>query len=214
VRYFVFLKNDRKIAHKTLCNYYAGLKKFYKVNDIVINDHKVTRYFGEKKRTVKDVAYTHEEIQQMLKFCNERMKMIILLMSSTGMRLGAITDLKLKHLEKIENSYKFTIYENAQEEYTTFCTPECAEAIDTYLDYRKRFGEPLGPESPLLRENFDPNDKIAVKYPRQIKSDTIGKLIIHILEISGLRQPNKSGRYKRQPKSRTHGFRKFANTLN
>jgi hypothetical protein len=38
--------------------------------------------------------------------------------------------LRLRHLEKIDNIYKFTIYENSNEEYIAFCTPECADAID------------------------------------------------------------------------------------
>jgi hypothetical protein len=35
--------------------------------------------------------------------------------------------LKIKHLQNIEqyNLYKITVYENEEEEYITFCTPEC-----------------------------------------------------------------------------------------
>ena len=36
-----------------------------------------------------------------------------------------------------------------------FCTPECAKAIDTYLEFRERCGEKIGPDSPLFRKDFD-----------------------------------------------------------
>jgi hypothetical protein len=55
--------------------------------------------------------------------------------------------LKLKHAQRIDNLYKFIIYEG-DEEYFTLCTPECAHAIDQYLQYRERFGEKIGPNSP------------------------------------------------------------------
>jgi hypothetical protein len=51
------------------------------------------------------------------------------------MRIGAINILKIKHLQNIEqyNLYKITVYENEEEdEYTTFCTPECKMAIDSF----------------------------------------------------------------------------------
>jgi hypothetical protein len=64
------------------------------------------------------------------------MKNIILLMASSGLRVGAIPLLKLRHLEKIDSIYKITVYEGANEQYYTVCTPECASFIDAYLQYR------------------------------------------------------------------------------
>lgn len=53
----------------------------------------------EPKRAIKDRAYTHEEIGKMLEIADERMRAVILLLASTGMRIGAIPTLKLKNLE-------------------------------------------------------------------------------------------------------------------
>ena len=50
----------------------------------------------------------------MLRTANDpRAKIIILLISSSGMRLGAIPQLKLRNLERIEkyNLYKINVYE-------------------------------------------------------------------------------------------------------
>jgi hypothetical protein len=55
-----------------------------------------------------------------------------LTLSSTGIRIGALSLLKLRDLQKIYSVYKFTIYENTKDEYFICCTPECAAAIDQY----------------------------------------------------------------------------------
>ncbi len=47
------------------------------------------------------------------------------------MRIGAIPGLRLRNLEKVESDYdiyKITVYEGFNEEYITFCTPECTRA--------------------------------------------------------------------------------------
>ena len=53
---------------------------------------------GEKNT---DKGYTHEEIKKLLDVANLRMKSVVLLMASTGIRIGAIPDLQLKHLHSL-----------------------------------------------------------------------------------------------------------------
>jgi hypothetical protein len=52
------------------------------------------------------------------------MRTVILLLSSTGVRIGAIPSLRLRNIEKVMTDsglsiYKIIVYENEQEEYTT-----------------------------------------------------------------------------------------------
>ncbi len=46
--------------------------------------------------------------------------------------------------------YKVQVYARTRDKYYTFFTPECAKAIQEYLDYRKRCEE-IRDESPLFR---------------------------------------------------------------
>jgi integrase len=46
----------------------------------------------------RDRAYTDKEIKTLVDSADLRMKLILLLMASSGMRIGAIPDLKLKHV--------------------------------------------------------------------------------------------------------------------
>ena len=102
-----------------------ALKKFYEMNDVILNWKKISQYIGEYQKVIKDRAYDHNEIKILVDAADIRMNVILLLMASTGMRIGAIPDLKLKHL----SGNKITVYENTKEEYYTFCTPECSTII-------------------------------------------------------------------------------------
>jgi hypothetical protein len=116
--------------------------------------------------------------------------------------------------------YQVSIYENAKEEYFSFCSPECKHAIDEYLNYRERFGERVTPKSPLFREQF------AIAKPKPIQSTGIEASLDRTLVKSGLRViehqteteneiitsvANNKGKVRKDV-SRFNGFRKFFNT--
>ena len=90
---------------------------------------------------MKDQAYTTEQIQQALQTADHRMKMIILLLASTGCRIGALPSLTLGNLQKLPDYglYKITFYEGSNNEYYSFTTRESASTgIENYLFYRQR----------------------------------------------------------------------------
>jgi integrase len=214
IDYIINLR-DRNLSHNYIKARLSPVVTFLEMNDIFVNKKKIARFYGEQKKTVKDYAYTHEDIQTMLSMASLRQKVIILIYSSTGIRKSAILDLKLKHLQKIKefNLYKLTVYENSKEEYYTFCTPECAKTIDQYIEYRKQAGETISKESFLIRNNFDFNNKQQVKHPQPINYSSLvvqfRKLLINCgLRVSGAEQ------FKRHEKALFHAFRKyFATTL-
>lgn len=63
------------------------------MNDFeTINWYKVAKVLGENNRRVLNKRpYTREEIQKMLAIADLRMRMVILLLASTGMRIGALS---------------------------------------------------------------------------------------------------------------------------
>jgi integrase len=135
------------------------------------------------------------------------------------MRIGAVPDLKIKHLTKIPqySLYQVTVYEGLHEEYYSFTTPEAAKAIDTYLEYRVRQGEKISQDAPLFRQQFDVRDMDIVKNPKSMDKRVLADLIrqkIHrsgLMSITPLTAENKPGK-KRNPIKRAHGFRKFVTT--
>jgi site-specific recombinase XerD len=143
---FIIKMTENGKRYSSLHNYVTAVLSFYKMNDVVLNTSKISKFMPEQTRIKKDRAYTHEEIGKLLEIADERTRVIILLMASTGMRIGALPELRLRNLERMHEVYKITIYENYNQEYFTFCSYECVRAIDSYLNFRKRYGEKLSPE--------------------------------------------------------------------
>ena len=108
----------------------------------------------------------------MLAVSDERMKCVVLILTSTGMRIGGLAGLKISSLKKMEEYghkiYRLTVYEGSSEEYICFTTSECASVIDLYLGQREMWGEKLKPDNPLIRREFDRKDPIAISCPRPI----------------------------------------------
>lgn len=192
------------------------MNTFCELNDVVLNKKKLSRYLPSKNHSVRDRAYSAQEIHKLLQVCDLRFKVLVYILCSTGIRIGALPSLKLKHLKKIKDHgiYEFTIYEKSNEEYVTFCTTECAEAIDTYLEYRTRAGEELNEESPLLREQFDVTNPLKVAYPKKITITNIYNILGDNARRAGLRILDKeNGPRSRHPIKLCHGFRKFFTTV-
>jgi succinate dehydrogenase flavin-adding protein (antitoxin of CptAB toxin-antitoxin module) len=120
--------------------------------------------------------------------------------------------MKLRHIQKLGDIYKFTVYEN-DEEYYALCTPECAAAIDAYLEFRKRYFEQLTPESPLIREEFDTVSLIRKK-PKHVSRYAIQWTVAQLLNKVGIREVDhvQGGFRKRKKVKLIHGFRKFFKT--
>lgn len=205
IGYIRFLHEFKGQGRGTINTSVSAVFHFFEMNDVLLNKRKVKRFYPpDTKEKDRDRAYTHEEIGQMLLNCDERSRMIVLLMASTGMRIGALHELRLSHLTEIPqySVYKILVYASSPKDtYYTFCTPECKQAIDSYLDYRRRFGDPLRDKAPLIREQFDITDRFTAQYPKSVKPDGIIWITKQIL--------NRSGK-KTSDVMRTHGFRKFA----
>jgi integrase len=69
-----------------ISNYIVPVKSFYAINDITLNVKKLAKFMPENRRMRADRAYTHEEISKILEIADERMRVIILLLASTGIR--------------------------------------------------------------------------------------------------------------------------------
>ncbi len=195
---------------------FCALKLYYFMNDVRINKEKIGKYLGESKKKNVDRSYTHPEIKSLLDIADLRLKVVISILASTGMRIGALPPLKLSHLERKGDVYKFKIYENTRDESICFCSPECANYIDSYLEFRTRSGEHLDDKEHtyLIREQFDINDIEQIrKQGRSIARDSIANMLYTLAIKSGLRKVNHqfTGR-ERKPVPLAHGFRKFFTT--
>jgi hypothetical protein len=143
--------------------------KFYKQNDMTPNRSKISSYMSspdddacflvqvdgqqqQEQQQQQDAdygtkPYTHEQISRLLDAADTRAKVMILLMCSSGMRVGALCFApdpkdKTKYLKYGDltpvpehNLYQIHVYAYSKSDhYYTFCTPECRKWIDEYLN--------------------------------------------------------------------------------
>jgi integrase len=149
------------------------------MNDCVLNKRKIAKFQGEEKKMNKDRGYEHGEIKLLVDTGDYRFRALVLLLASTGARLGSIPSLLVRHLSKQGDVDKVTLYENSKEEGSCFTTPEAAAALDAYLDYRRRSSETITPDSPLFRNDFNINSITTVRKNSKPVSVQTLKSIIH-----------------------------------
>lgn len=155
---------------------------------------------------------THEQIKKVLDISPLRVKVILLIYASTGIRKTALVELKLKDLKKTGNIYEFTIYKGEKEEYKTYCTSECASFIDKYIEFRRRCGEIFTDQTPLIREEFDINDLGKIRKAKKLTNHTVANTVVSYLVKAGLREVNHLEQFNRKSIKLIHGFRKFFET--
>lgn len=130
-------------------------------------------------------------------------------MTSTGMRIGALRELRYGDIKKIDEFglYMIWVYNRSRKDrYLTFCTPECAAAMDAYLDYRRSFGEELKDKSPLIREQFNIDNPFTVKAPRFLSSRMMSFIFEDLLRRSGVNQTNVGNVVQVKAVMTSHGF--------
>ncbi len=125
-------------------------------------------------------------------------------MTSTGIRVGAIKDLKIKHLKRLQENIAFlTVYpESKKDRYDAMLSPECMAVLDEYFEFRKRRHEKITDESWIIRDKFALFSQ-ATHRAKPLLERTINVQIKRLLTKAGLSYE------QLQP---DHSLRKFFNT--
>jgi hypothetical protein len=125
------------IVESTIPNYYKHVKLFCDMNDVVINWKLVTRGRPRGKHAANDRAPTIDEIKKLLEYPDRRIKPIVLMMISSGIRIGAFDYLKLKHITPLKDkdrklvAAKMIVYADEYDRYITFISPE---SYNSYIE--------------------------------------------------------------------------------
>jgi integrase len=214
--YLVYASNEKDYSKSHFAIMICTLKNFYQMNDVdTLNWNKLKRFVGETRPQHKDRAYEQKQILTLVQSAPSlKLKTIILLMASSGIRIGALPNIRLSHLEKIdnENIYKISVYEGLKGKghYFTFCTPEATNSIDQYIEFRKRCGEPITKDSLLFRKDFDSQfHEQARNHIEPTNLDSIRSNIDRLLIKTGVKQVDRVNPSHRQDVKMSHGFRKF-----
>jgi len=204
--YVIHLK--KQVSPNTLPSQANALKTFLEANDIDLNWRKIKRLYPAPIKRSGSSAYSTEDVKKMLDATPQiRNKAIIHFLASSGVRVGSLHELKLKHIRDMPLDCKMiTVYEDSIEEYCTFLTPEASKALDEYLEQRRKHHEILNDESPLFRERY----QLGTLEPKSISTRAIQGILTRAITNSNVRGQKKNGRYSEQL---AHGFRKRFDTI-
>lgn len=152
--YLFYLK--KKISPNSIPPIFAAIELFLTMNDKVANFKKLRKMFPEKVKLTGKGYWENKDIQKMLSNIKiKRAKAMIHVMASTGCRVGALSELKIKHLENVElGCKKITFYEGSIKEYVGFLTPEANQALEEYFEERRKLLEVFTLDTPVFRSRF------------------------------------------------------------
>jgi site-specific recombinase XerD len=214
-RLITFIRKNRdRVASATLVNPIMAVKSLLEYHEVLLNWKKVRRELPAHQKVADDRAPTPEEIRKLLNVCELRMRVVVLVMSSSGIRVGSFESLKLKHVKFLPNgTAQLAVYDHTPDKYLTFITPEAVLAVKQYLTARENAGEKLTPESTLIRDKWDFEERV-----RKIKHSTIApdiatpmtpKAIRNRLGVLWVKAGIRAWGIHRGEFQQAHGFRKF-----
>jgi len=228
IRFVLFQKeriDNKEITSGTLRNYLKAIKLLCKMNRINVFWDMISRSLPKVKQYANDPVPTTDEIKKIIEYPDRRIKPIVLLSLSSGIRVGAWDYMKWNHITPINDesgaivAAKLLVYPNEPEEYFTFMTPEAYSAIKEWMDFRSSFGEEITGESWVLRNTWQKvkprySHRVGLaRYPKPFRSTGIKTLVGRALQIQGIRSRlNLANGQKKHEWKTLHGFRKFFKT--
>lgn len=216
---FIHDQQERGLSADIIKTRASAIRKFYERNRIALSWDYIRDAIAKTKKKTKDKAYSVEQIEKMLSVSDHREKALTLLLVSSGVREGGIPELVFGNLKLIAKYgiFGIKVYEGYDEEYNTYCTPECRKAIEEYKEFRERCGETIAADSLVIRDHFDPDDHIRAKHPRKITPKQVYNIMSDLAVKAGIRvkvhltEGMKQGAIRHEVKA-VHGCRKFFDT--
>jgi integrase len=205
---------ERGLSGSSIRQVLQAVRHFGVMNDVEegsIHWAKISKMVPKVRKIGLDRAPSKEEIRKLLEHADIRMRALILLLSSSGIRIGSVEHLRWRHLQEVVHDGKRFAKLIVPEAkggtgYVTFITPEAYEALLEYKKLRESEGEAVSPDSPLIRVakwSRAGSEEKGASIPASSKAL---RNEIHVLwRRAGLRVAGS----RRHEVQAVHGFRKF-----
>ncbi|HYL66190.1 MAG TPA: site-specific integrase [Nitrosopumilaceae archaeon] len=202
--YLMYLR--KRLSPNSIPAIIAALELFFSMNDKNIQFKKIRRMVPTATKKSGHAAWSTTDIQKILQnTVSKRDRAFVHLLASTGCRIGALQELKVKHMSGMPDNCKSVLfYEGSNEEYFGFLTPEANNAVEEYLEERRKDGEYIDQNSPVFRSSY----QVGVQKVKPM-STASAKMIALRLANSVVRTKQGS----RYTVMAAHGFRKRFNTI-
>jgi len=207
LEYMIHLKENGN-RHATLLTLLSSLKAFFEINSKALNYMAIKRVIGtETKQRGNRKAYKLDQVQRMFNVAGSlRTQALVLTLASSGMRRGAVVELKVRNLKRqADGGALVVVYEDDKEEYVTGLTPEAVFYIDKLLDERRNLGLKINEDSYLFTAKagrINPTNE-------KMNDEAISIMIQKIVKRAKLDLAKKD---RRKEVATVHGLRKFFKT--
>lgn len=129
VQQYVFYLNNEKFSNSMRNVRLSAVKLFYEMNGKVLNWKRLLKLKHDDHAPKDDHKYAKDDIIKMLRVAKTvRDKAIILTLATSGMRIGALPEIKIGDLELLTDPKPYClaikVYAGTDEQYLTFITPE------------------------------------------------------------------------------------------
>ena len=190
--YVIYLKKKHErgaFRARSFNTYLTPIEHFFVQNDITLNFKKIRKWFPKHEKLTGQDPYTNEDIKKLLSVASLRWRAIIHFFTSTGVRPGAIFDLKMSNLDfdRYEGCTSVTVYEDDNEEYSAFLTPEATLALKEYFQKREFDGEKITRDSPVFRNHY--KETVAWQKVLPMKISTFYASFYQLVKKAGIRKP-------------------------
>jgi len=149
VKDFAIYLAGKNLAPKSVAAWVSSLKKFFTANGLKVDVDIPLRIFNVHE----DVLPSKEDLKRILQEVDLRMKVMITMLASSGMRVGELHNLKLGDIDfsKEVPSVKIKgVGAKERKSRITFISLEARKFLEEYLNRRNSLGENLDENSPVV----------------------------------------------------------------
>jgi integrase len=229
---FFALQNKRvergEISTETIKNYFKPIKRFCEMNRIILNWKIISSGIKKGIRYSNDRPPSMDEIRKLIQYPDRRIKPIVLVMISSGIRVSSWSYLKWGDFTPIYTNdiliaAKLKVFNTKTKNYYySYVTPEAYQSVKDWINFRESFGEKIDPDSWVIRNLWQIKSQRygnylgLAKHPKKLSATGIRVLINDAWKIQGLREKRmpKEGEfnYRKYDFKSVHGFRKLFET--
>ncbi len=200
IRYLRFLRDDKKLSGSSIegsRNAIAGLVGSLGLKEI--DFRLVSRRVGIiRNKKAADRIPSIEEIQRLLGHCDFRSRALILLLCSSGIRIGAVQTLKWRDVSEIvvdgQKFAKVIAYAGTVDQYASYITPEAFRALIEYKNEREAVHHEHVNVGSFVISKFPTRvTEVAKLSPNAPSIKYLERYFSNLWKKAGLRKGNESG---------------------
>jgi len=149
VKDFAVYLAGKNLAPKSVAAWVSSLKKFFNANGLKVDAELPMKIFNVHE----DFLPSKEDLRKIISEVDLRIKTIITMLASSGMRIGELYNLRLGDIDfskEIPTIRIKGLEVKERKPRITFMSKEARNFLEEYLNRRKNLGEELNDNSPVI----------------------------------------------------------------